>query len=105
MPDISHFLDEGFGDFFDELSATENYNYFGLEPIRKVIDLNYSLVKKYSIYKLFIPYMIFIACYFFYFTFCLEYERKDKEAWGLTTDIFSVVVLLFAGYFFTKEYK
>lgn len=44
MPCIPHYLDPEFEEFFDKLSNTENYNYFGLEPIKKVIELNYPLV-------------------------------------------------------------
>jgi Polycystin cation channel len=103
IPGVCHYLDKEFVDFFDALSQTENFNYFALEPVKKLIDLNYPLVKKYSVYKLLIPFVFFMMVYFYYFFVCIENERIDPENWTLTTDIVSVIVVLFASYFFKNE--
>ena len=103
IPGVCHYLDDEFVDFFDALSQTENFNYFALEPVKKLIDLNYPLVKKYSVYKLLIPFVFFMMAYFFYYFVCVENERIDPAGWTLITDIMSVIVVLFASYFFKNE--
>ena len=103
IPGVCHYLDDEFVDFFDALSQTENFNYFALEPVKKLIDLNYPLVKKYSVYKLLIPFVFFMMAYFFYYFVCVENERVDPAGWTLITDIMSVIVVLFASYFFKNE--
>jgi hypothetical protein len=78
MPGVYHYMDKDFGPLFDELSSTENYEYFTPAAIKHLIDFNYPLVKKYIIRKLFVPFVCFIAFYCFFIHYIYP-ERLNED--------------------------
>lgn len=59
LPGVYHYLDEEFGQVFEELAKTDSIEFFNIKSIQKIVDFNYPLVKEYIIKKLFIPFCIF----------------------------------------------
>jgi len=59
MPNIWHFKDEKFQDFFNQLAEHEDYSLFDQTVIQKFIDFNYPYVRAYTVRRLFIPFIAF----------------------------------------------
>lgn len=59
IPRVYHYEDDLCDDFFGELASTDQYDVFSKKGIQKMIEFNYPLVKKWTIRKLFIPFVMF----------------------------------------------
>lgn len=59
VPRVYNPNDELCNDFYSALAETDNYELFGKKAIQKLIEFNYPIVKKYTIYKLFLPFNCF----------------------------------------------
>jgi len=53
-------------EFFKALSDLECFDIFTLLPIKKLIDFKYPLVKEYTIKKLFVPFVFYLAIFMIY---------------------------------------
>lgn len=106
MPGVYHYLDKDFVPLFEELSTTENYEYFATSALKNLIDFNYPLVKKFIIIRLFLPFVCFITyfCYFIHFIYPLRFSKEIYHYYGI--DYASMVILpIFALYFLNNEFK
>ncbi|CDW75916.1 UNKNOWN [Stylonychia lemnae] len=96
MPYLYH-LNEGLTDeFYDELARTDLLDIFEQQSIQKMIEFNYPIVQKWTIIKLFIPFMTFQAMLFFYL----------NVVFGTTSKLdypCQIILGLFACYFLRNE--
>ncbi|CDW88905.1 wd-40 repeat protein [Stylonychia lemnae] len=89
--------------FFDALASTDQFSYFELKSIQKLIDFNFPIVQKYLIRKLFIPYFFFLGLYVF-FVFFLYEHRFDKTYEAYYWTVLGSIVL-FGSYFMLNEVR
>ena len=61
-----HSYDEQSDLFFDALSEAENMDFFKTKAVKKFIDFKWPLVFKYTVRRLFIPFLIYMFTYVFY---------------------------------------
>lgn len=105
IPFIYHYLDSNQEKFFTSLQLTDNFDYFKLQPIKKLIEFNYPIVKQYTIRRLFTPYLIFAMMYIMY-NFLLYGYFDDTVPF---LDYFSIglagFLILFSTYFLLNELK
>jgi hypothetical protein len=62
--------------FFEALAETEDMCYFETKAIKKFIEFKWPLVLKYTVRKLFLPFLAFQMCYMFYMNFI--YLERDE---------------------------
>jgi len=67
IPDVYHYKDETFQELFESLSGTDNYEFFKIKAVQKMIEFNYPLVIKFTIRRLFIPFVLFLMTYVCYY--------------------------------------
>lgn len=72
LPCVYHYNNELCEKFFGELAETQNYDIFKRKSIQKLIEFNYPLVKRWTLYKLFFPFNVFQFTLFFYLNFVFE---------------------------------
>jgi hypothetical protein len=78
MPGVYHYMDKDFSGLFEELSSTDDYEYFSPAVIKHLIDFNYPLVKKYIVIRLFAPFFLFIACYCYFIHYVYPDRLNDE---------------------------
>lgn len=116
IPGVYHYLDKDFEGFYSALAGTEWYDVFTKKPIKHMINFNFSLIKEYTIKRLFIPFCFFLMFYVFYFNFINELyltikasatDDEQYKVWLLyVLNLLCVSMLgLFSAYFFRNEVK
>lgn len=100
MPRVYHYDDPLCDEFFGQLADTDQYDVFSQKSIQKMIEFNYPLVKKWTIKKLFIPFVMFQVTLFVYLNFIFQHENflADKLDFPM-----QIVLGLFASYFLQNE--
>jgi len=66
------------------LASTDNFDFFNIKPIQKLIEFNFPLVREYTIRKLLIPYVLFQMVFVFYFNGLLEPFMDMREYQDIT---------------------
>ncbi|CDW71666.1 wd-40 repeat protein [Stylonychia lemnae] len=103
IPGIYHMKDENFYDFFKQLSETAYSDYFNNKVIKKLIELNYPLVKEYLIKKLFIPFCFFHISFVIFMNFI--YDNRFNSGYDQVYYPLLILNALFASYFLLNELK
>ncbi len=101
LPSLFH-LDNPLSDkFFDQLAETDQYEIFEKKVIKKMIEFNYDLVKRWTIIKLFVPFVVFQSILFVY----LNVIFGDQHYISRQLDFPCQILLgIFALYFLRNEY-
>jgi len=66
IPKVHDYQEPVGNEFFKALSDLETFDIFTMLPIKKLIDFKYPLVKEYTIKKLFVPFVFYLAIFMFY---------------------------------------
>eukprot|EP00347_Sterkiella_histriomuscorum_P009906 403339425 len=101
IPKIYHLQDKLSDEFYDQLARTDQYEVFEDPTIRKMIEFNYPLVKKWTIIKLFVPFMCFQGLLFFYLNFIFEQSKNDFAR--IADFPCQIILSLFSMYFLRNE--
>jgi hypothetical protein len=127
IPDVYHYTDKNFQEYFDALAGSDNFGFFTLKPIQKMIEFNYPLVKEFIIKRLFIPYIFFQITFVTYNNgfwesfYTLQKIKADDDAYNSLADketfdsdytqkfiinvIYCSLLVLFSCYFLTNELR
>ena len=75
---------------------------FNIKAVRKMIDFKWPLAKSYTIWRLFVPFIFFLAFYLAYMN-VVYYKRNVNASWALTNQIFIGFLCFFCLYFINNE--
>mmetsp|Transcript_28428 Transcript_28428/g.27394 ORF Transcript_28428/g.27394 Transcript_28428/m.27394 type:complete len:281 (-) Transcript_28428:88-930(-) len=92
LPIVYHYQDQSFQEYFDALANTDNYDYFSIRAVQKLIEVNYPLVIEFTIKTLFIPYVIFLILFVIYFNGFMEDYLDMREYYEVYTVDTSVLI-------------
>jgi len=69
---VYHYKNEHFQEYFNSLANTDNFDYFKIPTIQKMIEFNFPLVREFTVKKLFTPYIVFQLIFVVYFNAFME---------------------------------
>jgi len=75
---------------------------FNKKYIRKLIDLKWPLTREFTVRRLFVPYIIFLAIYNLYVYFLFPY-KEDADFTKTFMYVVEVFLLIFSAYFMILE--
>lgn len=116
LPEIYHFNDDDFSNFFEQLASTEWLDIFTKKPIQKIIEFNFEIAKEYTIKMLFIPYFFFMLFFIIYYNGLNQMyqdiknnedpeQQTQKYLLYVTNMLFGIMIAIFATYFLQNEVR
>jgi hypothetical protein len=69
LPGLYHINNENFDGLFSALSNSDWYDLFGKSAIQNFITYNYRLTRKYTIIRMFLPFILFMVLFELYVNF------------------------------------
>lgn len=104
IPIIHTFSDEIADQVMEALGETGDMEVFNQKIVRRLIEYKWPLVRKFTINRLFLPFVGFLAFFMGFMNFV--YPNKDKnESFKITCYILMVPLTYFALYFLWMELK
>lgn len=88
-------------EFYEALSKTEQYSIFEEKSIRKLIEFNFPLVKRYVINKLFKPFLMFQLTLYVYLNFI--FQKGEPGSIEKLLDLPAQFILGFYSCYFLKN--
>lgn len=87
--------------FFESLANCDDYELFEQTAIKKIIEFKWPLTREFTIKKLLVPYLVFMATYLLYMNY-IYYIRYDEGMW-IVNYSFIGVLAFFCWYFMILE--
>lgn len=98
IPNIHTYKSEMANKFFEAIAETEDMEIFNKKAIKKIIEYKWPLTREYTVKKLFVPFVLFLAFYLVYMNY-IYYKREESETW-MWINYGAMVPLLYLVYYF-----
>lgn len=107
MPKLHQYSEKLSQEFFDALADSEQFELFAHKSVQALIDFKYGQVKRATILKLFVPYIVFLGLFVFYIDHVVVEHRIEgnKDAFYGGMIAIQLALMAFSVYFLVNEFR